>query len=156
MAKNRVQEAKKLRKAVQIALSGVSLDADDVADLQEIFDPFNPEEKYKKGEIATFNGKNYICTKTVKPSKEGKTPDQDAEHWQLLTSAVTEPEQPDTGDEGDVPWDDIPVWTQPIDEKTYRKGDEVHYPDASGPVYVSNVNKNTSVPGENGDWTVKP
>ena len=38
----RIQAAKKLRKALQIALSNVQLDEDDVEEIGSVFDPFDP------------------------------------------------------------------------------------------------------------------
>lgn len=77
----RIQAAKKLRKALQIALSNVPLDEDDVEEIGSVFDPFDPAAKYKKGEICTYGGKTYVCLKTT---KRGSTPDKDARHWALF------------------------------------------------------------------------
>ena len=62
----RIQAAKKLRKALQIALSSVQLDESDVEEIGSMFDPFDPAAKYKKGEICTYGGKTYVCLKTTK------------------------------------------------------------------------------------------
>lgn len=74
-------------------------------------------------------------------------------------------EQPHTSQEGweppNVPalWTEvakpgeIPVWKQPTGaQDAYMKGDRVHYPDADGPVYESDVDNNTWEPGVYG-WT---
>ena len=108
----RIQAAKKLRKALQIALSAVELEPGDVADLAGVFDPFDPTQKYKKGEICTYGGKTYVCLKTT---KRGSTPDKDATHWALFGSAETGPTDPEgpTEPSGDT-YDP---------EKTYNKGD---------------------------------
>lgn len=48
---------------------------------------------------------------------------------------------------------EIPVWRQPTGaQDAYMKGDKVHYPDADGPVYVSDVDNNVWEPGVYG-WT---
>lgn len=119
MAKDRVTEAKKLRKALQIALSAVELDEEEVAELGGVFDPFDPDAKYKKGEICTFDGKNYICLKTT---KRGETPDKDAEHWAIFGTSATEPEEPDQGGEqgGAEPEPSVPEYDP---DATYNKGD---------------------------------
>lgn len=145
-----VQAIRKLRKAVQVALSSVELEPDDLEGLGEVFDPFDPQEKYKKGEICTHGGRTYICIKTT---KRGAAPDADSEHWAPFgdDAGETDPEQPDP--EPEQPDDDYPVWEQPADSKSgYRKGDRVHYPDEGGPVYESDKNKNTDVPGESDAW----
>ena len=137
----RIQAAKKLRKALQIALSAVELEPGDVAELgSAIFDPFDPSAKYKKGEICTYNGKSYICLKTV---KRGTTPDQDSEHWSEFGTTETEPTDPGTEPEGpEEPTDDT---YDP--EKTYNKGDTVVY---GGVTYVCQKNNVVGVtPGTN-------
>lgn len=42
---------------------------------------------------------------------------------------------------------EIPVWKQPTGaQDAYMKGDKVHYPDADGPVYESEMDYNTYAP----------
>ena len=138
MANDRIQEAKKLRKAVQIALSNVTLDADDVADLQVIFDPFDPEEKYKKGEICTYGGKTYICLKTT---KRGSTPDKDATHWALFGRAETGPTDPEE-----------PSADTYDPERKYNKGDTCVY---GGVTYTCQKNNVVGVtPGTNDKYWI--
>ena len=107
-----IQAAKKLRKALQIALSAVELDDEDVAELGEaIFDPFDSDMKYKKGEICMSGGKAYICLKTT---KQGLDPSADPEHWSVFGD-VTDPGQGGT---------DSP---EPSGDATYNKGDSCVY-----------------------------
>lgn len=48
---------------------------------------------------------------------------------------------------------EIPVWKQPTGaQDAYMKGDKVHYPDADGSVYESDVDNNVWEPGVYG-WT---
>ena len=119
----RIQAAKKLRKALQIALSAVELEPGDVEEIGSVFDPFDPYAKYKKGEICTYGGKTYICLKTT---KRGSTPDKDAQHWALFGGAETGPTDPE-GPSGDT-YDP---------EKTYHKGDTCVY---GGVTYVCQKN----------------
>ena len=134
----RIQAAKKLRKALQIALSNVQLDEDDVEEIGSVFDPFDPYAKYKKGEICTYGGKTYICLKTT---KRGSTPDKDAQHWALFGSAETGPTDPE-GPSGDT-YDP---------EKTYNKGDTCVY---DGVTWTCNKNNVTGVtPGTDGKYWV--
>ena len=50
---------------------------------------------------------------------------------------------------------EIPVWKQPINaEDAYRTGDEVHYPEAEDPIWVSTVDHNVWTPGVYG-WVRK-
>ena len=136
----RINAAKKLRKALQIALSAVELEPEDVADLAGVFDPFDPTQKYKKGEICTYGGKTYVCLKTV---KRGITPDKDAQHWALFGGAATGPTDPEE-----------PSADTYDPEKTYNKGDTCVY---GGVTYVCQKNNVTGVtPGSDGKtWTAE-
>lgn len=42
--------------------------------------------------------------------------------------------------------DDVPVWEQPQSTNPYMKGDKVHFPTASDPVYVSTIDYNVYAP----------
>ena len=121
MAKDRISEAKKLRKALQICMSAVELDEEDVEELgSALIDEFDPNEKYKKGMLCSFSGVTYICLKTT---KRGETPDKDAEHWAVFGAATTEPEEPEQGGGehgGSEPEPSVPEYDP---DATYNKGD---------------------------------
>lgn len=119
MAKDRIAEAKKLRKALQICMSAVELDEEDVEELgSALIDEFDPNEKYKKGMLRSFSGVTYICLKTT---KRGPNPDADPDHWAAFGASTTEPEEPtDPGTEPEEPAGDT---YDP--EATYNKGDTV-------------------------------
>ena len=119
MAKDRIAEAKKLRKALQICMSAVELDDEDVAEIgSALIDEFDPDEKYKKGMLRSFSGVTYICLKTT---KRGPNPDADPDHWAVFGSSTTEPEEP-TGP-GSEP--EEPAGDTYDPEATYNKGDTV-------------------------------
>ena len=50
--------------------------------------------------------------------------------------------------------DDVPVWEQPISTNPYMKGDRVHFPTASDPVYVSTIDYNVYAPNVYG-WDLE-
>ena len=131
----RIQAAKKLRKALQIALSAVELEPGDVADLAGVWDDFDPSAKYKKGEVAIDGGVAYVCLKTV---KSGAKPSTDPDHWARVDGPTTE----------------VPTWDA---DTAYNKGDHVRYPGADGTVYVSQKNNNVGIqPGTNDKyWTAE-
>lgn len=140
----KIQAAKKLRKALQIALSAVELEPDDVAELSGVWDSFDPTQKYKKGMIVESNGVAYICLKTV---KSGADPATDAEHWARVGSSTgtegggetTEPTDPDAGEGGGTETPTVPEYDP---EQTYNKGDEVMF---GGVKYTCNKNNVTGV-----------
>lgn len=101
----REEAARKLRRAIQIALSAVELDEDDVTDMSSIFDEFDPSDKYKKGQVAMSGGSAYRCIKTT---KGGDDPAEDHEHWEPVGGSS------DTGQQAD----------EYDPSKTYNKGDE--------------------------------
>lgn len=154
MANDRVKYAKALRKAIQLGLSAVELDEEDIAEISPLIDQWEPGAKYKKDMTVMDGSDVYSCIKNV--NKSDVRPAEDVDHWvKVGGSSEQEPEEPDTPEEPES--DGIPVWEKPADSKSgYRKGDRVHYPDASGPVYTSDANKNTDVPGESGAWILEP
>ena len=50
--------------------------------------------------------------------------------------------------------DTIPVWEQPESTNPYMKGDKVHFPTASDPVYVSDIDYNVYAPNVYG-WSLE-
>lgn len=126
---NSLNEAmKQLRKAVQLNIASADLDADDIAEVSTLIDEWVSGGKYKKGMLSSYNNAIYRCTQNV--NKSTTTPDQDADHWQRA----------------DLAGDGVEVWTEPTG-KGYQKGDKVHYPTSEDPVYVSQKNNNTVIPG---------
>lgn len=141
MAKDRIAEAKKLRKALQICMSAVELDEEDVEELgSALIDEFDPNEKYKKGMLCSFSGVTYICLKTT---KRGTNPDADPDHWAAFGASTTEPEEPtDPGTEPEEPAGDT---YDP--EATYNKGDTVVH---NGVTYTCDKNNVRGIePGTN-------
>lgn len=133
---NRIDAAKQLRKLLQYAISSLDLDADDVAEVAMMVDPWSPEGKYKTGMLATDDNAVWRCIKNV--NKSETKPSGDSVHWQRA----------------DLAGDGVEVWTEPTG-KGYQKGDRVHYPDAEGPIYVSQKNNNKVVPGTDEKyWTL--
>lgn len=126
--KSRIEVLKALRKAVQLAMSAMELDADDIAGISSMVDPWQSGAKYKKGMLASENSAVYRCTANV--NKSAIPPSEDADHWQRA----------------DLAGDGVEVWTAPTG-KGYQKGDRVHYPDSEGAIYVSQKNNNTVEPG---------
>ena len=151
-----IQAAKKFRKALQVCLSTVELTEEDVADLEGVFDEFDPDQKYKKGEICIYNGANYICLKTTKKGTS-LTPDKDAEHWKLLGTSTPstggEGEGGETTDPGTEPEQPEPTGDTYDPEATYNKGDTVIF---NGVTYECGKNNVQGVePGTDAkSWTV--
>ena len=125
------------RKAILMAVGGVGLDAEQVAEISSIFDAFDPSAKYKKGAIVSYGDVIYRCIKNT--ASGSGTPDVDADHWERVDAAA----------------DGVEVWSA---DKAggYSKGDRVHYPDADGPIYVSQKNNNGVEPSTDEKyWTIE-
>lgn len=131
MAKDRIAEAKKLRKALQICMSAVELDEEDVEELgSALIDEFDPNEKYKKGMLCSFSGVTYICLKTT---KRGPNPDAGPDHWAAFGASTTEPEEPTDP----VTDPEEPAGDTYDPEATYNKGDTVVH---NGATYTCDKN----------------
>lgn len=124
----RVEAMKQARKMLQLAMQSVELDPDDVAEISMFVDAWVPGAKYKKGMLASYDNAVWKCTGNV--NKSETPPSEDVDHWSRA----------------DMAGDGIEVWTMPTGSG-YMKGDKVHYPTASDPVYVSQKNNNYETPG---------
>lgn len=124
-----------MRQAMQLAISSSDLAPEDYAGFADLYDAFDPEAKYKRGRMVTYEGGVYRCTKNT-ASTVGTAPDADPDHWERV----------------DVAADSVEVWGP---EKSYDKGDRVHYPTEADPVYVSQKNNNTVEPGTNEKYWTK-
>lgn len=124
-----------MRQAMQLAISSSDLAPDDYAGFADLYDAFDPEAKYKRGRMVTYEGGVYRCTKNT-ASTVGTAPDADPDHWERV----------------DVAADSVEVWGP---EKSYDKGDRVHYPTEADPVYVSQKNNNTVEPGTDKKYWTK-
>ena len=124
-----------MRQAMQLAISSSDLAPEDYAGFADLYDAFDPEAKYKRGRMVTYEGGVYRCIKN-NASTVGTAPDADPDHWERV----------------DVTADGVEVWGP---EKSYNKGDRVHYPTETDPVYVSQKNNNTVEPGTNEKYWTK-
>lgn len=124
-----------MRQAMQLAISSSDLAPEDYAGFADLYDAFDPEAKYKRGRMVTYEGGVYRCTKNT-ASTVGTAPDADPDHWERV----------------DVAADSVEVWGP---EKSYDKGDRVHYPTEADPVYVSQKNHNTVEPGTDEKYWTK-
>jgi hypothetical protein len=86
---------------------------------------------YKKGDLLTYEGEVYRVAQDH-TSQAQWVPGNGTES---LYTHIT------------LAGDSIPVWQQPTGaHDAYNTGDKVHYPDESGPVYVSKIDGNTWSP----------
>ena len=89
------------------------------------------EERHKKGDLLTYEGEVYRVAQDH-TSQAQWVPGSGTES---LYTHIT------------LAGDSIPVWQQPTGaHDAYNTGDKVHYPDESGPVYVSKIDGNTWSP----------
>lgn len=124
---SRIASLKALRMAAQLAISAVELDDEDAAELSALADEWAPGGKFKKGMLVQDGGVLYRCVANV--NKSDTPPSEDAVHWAEVSVSQG---------------DGIEVWSAGA---SYQKGARVHYPDADGPVYVSQKNNNDVEPG---------
>lgn len=109
---------------------------DDIAiDCLVIFPAWENGSVYAVGDRVQYNGKLYKCVQ-AHTAQADWTPDITPALW----TEVAKPGE-------------IPVWRQPTGaQDAYMKGDRVHYPGESDPVYESTVDNNVWQPGVYG-WT---
>ena len=96
---------------------------------EDVWDAWAVGESYYIGDIRDYDGQLYKCIQSH-VSQEGYEP----------------PNVPALWEEYEEGGDGIPVWSQPESTNPYMKGDKVHFPTASDPVYVSTQDYNVFAP----------
>jgi hypothetical protein len=110
--------------------AAASLPDEDALEAVELFPVWAAGTDYAAGIRVSYGGKLYRCEQRH-TSQAGWEPPITPALW-------TEVAEPGT----------IPVWRQPTGaQDAYMTGDKVHYPDETGPVYVSTVDNNVWEPG---------
>ena len=124
---NYIDKARALRPFIEKAAE--SLRDGDALDAVELFEAWQPGKEYQAGKRLRYDGLLYKVVQ-AHTSQADWTPD-------ATPALYTEVAEPGT----------IPVWKQPTGaQDAYSKGDKVHYPTASDPVYVSDVDSNVWEP----------
>ena len=131
-----------VRAASAMYVNACALTNTQLSDVRDLIEDFVPGTAYAKGLVRRYEGRYYRMARDINE-----------------TTSTTY--QPGTGTESlytliDLAPDGIRVWHQPTcAEDSFTLGEEAHYPDADGPVYVSGRVGNTSVPGADEWWTLK-
>lgn len=123
-------------------VNSIELANSEIADFRDLIKDFVAGEEYKKGWIRRYDGKYYRMAQDINST----------------TSTIY---QPGTGTESlytliDLAPDGIRIWhTVTHAEDSFTLGELCHYPDAEGPIYVSQRVGNTSVPGTDQWWVLR-
>lgn len=121
------EHAYKLRE--MIVKASASLPDEDALTAQELFDSWKTDMAYTTDTRLRYEGKLYKVLQDH-TSQSDWTPD-------ITSSLYVEVAEPGT----------IPVWKQPTGSTdAYMKGDKVHFPTESDPVYISIVDNNVWSP----------
>lgn len=127
------EHLRKLKEMVHKA--AVSLPDEDALEAVELFPVWGIGIDYARTVRVRYEDKLYRCEQPHTSQAGWEPPNVPA-----LWTEVAKPGE-------------IPVWKQPSGaQDAYMRGDKVHYPDADGPVYESDVDNNTWEPGVYG-WT---
>lgn len=117
--------------ALALAPMAASLTDEQAMSVSTLWPEWSPDSvPYKVDDVRRYGGGLYRCEQDH-VSQTSWTPDAAPSLWSRI----------------EVAGDGIDVWTQPTGaHNAYDKGDRVHYPDASGPVYVSTIDGNVWAP----------
>lgn len=128
-------ELYKLRELIEKA--SASLPDDDALEAVELFPAWAEGKTYAIGDRVRYGDLLYKCVQQH-VSQADWTPDATPALW----TEVAKPGE-------------IPVWRQPTGaQDAYNKGDLVHYPAESDPVYESEIDANVWAPDVTG-WKLK-
>lgn len=115
-----------------------TMNDEQAASVSELTDVWKEDIAYSKDAICRYDNRLWRCAQGH-TSQAGWEPPNAASLWYQI----------EFGDDG------ILVWRMPSgSHDAPNKGDKRHYPDASGAVYVSKRDGNTSVPGTDEWWEV--
>lgn len=121
------EHLRKLRE--MIVKASASLTDTDALESMELFDNWKADTAYTTDTRLRYEGKLYKVLQNH-TSQADWTPD-------VAVSLYVEVAEPGT----------IPVWRQPTGSTdAYMKGDKVHFPTESDPVYISTIDYNTWQP----------
>ncbi len=138
---NKAQAAEQLRRALQMFCQ--TLTDDEAMEVATVYPVWETDKSYAVGVMVTY-GENavgdpqlYRCVQ-AHTSQDTWMPDVSSSLWSPIGLAP----------------DDIPIWSQPTGaHDAYNINDRVHYPDASGSIYISIVDANIWEPGVYG-WSL--
>lgn len=128
------------RIALKQALEEETLTGAELETVAVLYDEWGPDTDYAQDQVLRYDGHLYIV-RMAHRSQADWTPDVAV----TIFSRVA-PRSEGTG---------YPVW-QPWDghnESLHQVGDIVHYPDADGPLYISEIPNNSYAPDEHG-WAL--
>lgn len=122
---NKLQCAEQLRKALQMFAQ--TLTDDEAMEIATVYPAWASGTAYAVGTMVTYGTNEvgdpqiYRCVQ-AHTSQDDWTPDKTPALWTAIGLAP----------------DDVPIWSQPTGaHDAYNKGDRVHYPGASDPIYES-------------------
>lgn len=139
---DRLKAAEQLRKALQKYLENLEEDTT-AQELPLVFDEWEPDTKYKSGEIVAY-GLNTVGSPQL---------------YRVIKNHTSEINTPPGNDSGSlyqafgVSSDGVPLWVEPYNKQSgYNKGNKVSY---NGTIYTSLKNNNLATPGEDSKkWEV--
>lgn len=126
------EEEQALRGILKIQKSQAAAYSDDLAMMAPaLYQEWAPSTDYTEGERLTYDGDVYTVNQNHTSQEQWKP----GAGTESLYTKIT------------LAGDSIPVWQQPTGaHDAYNIGDQVHYPDESGPIYTSKIDGNTWSP----------
>lgn len=116
--------------ALTLPTIGTALTDEQALSIDTLWPEWSAAAHYKVDEVVRYSGQLYRCEQEHDAQADW-TPDAAPSLWSAITIAG----------------DGVDVWVQPTGaHNAYNTGDRVHYPDASGPIYVSTIDGNTYSP----------
>lgn len=119
----------------------VTMTTTEVCSIVSLLPEWTVGASYEKNEAFVYNGKVYRAAQRIPEAQEIYKPGDGTESLYTLIEIAP---------------DGIRIWKQPTEAtNSFALGEKAHYPTASGPIYVSQRNGNTSVPGTDEWWVIE-
>lgn len=132
-----MERNRQLNRAIPMILQTISVNLtdDQILSVSLAFDEWNPDEKYKDGEIVRYKGFVYRVIANV---NKNNTAEPDSKEGSLYYKLIT------------ISSEGVENWTTPDNKKSaYDKGDRVSHNEK---VYESVKNNNMDEPGTSDSW----
>lgn len=119
----------------------INMTTTEVCSVVSLLPEWKAGESYEQHETFTYEGKVYRAAQKIPEAQEIYKPGVGTESLYTLI---------------EIAHDGVRIWKMPTDAtNSFALGERAHYPTASDPIYVSQRDGNTSVPGTDKWWVLE-
>ena len=136
--------AKQIHTAVRLTIENAGLTESEMMEVADVYEAWEAGKEYREKKVLKY----------------GVNADNETQLYSVVQKHVSADQWPPDIATAlykaiGIAEDGVAVWTQPYGSTdAYQKGDRVHYPTKTDPIYVSDIDNNVWAPGVHG-WTME-